>query len=297
MPRRLLFLAVPTVAVAAWGFWPLGSGPAPSPILAADYDVKASRPERIAPGTVVGKTAPEGWSHLVLKSLPRVRASEKEKVSDLTARMAGWMLTVLAVDVARSADNPPKFHFRTVGLGLGTTIKGRDTVITPDTGKKFGADMGWISRTILEKGYETQDTAVLVVKGPTMGILDTPVWYKWDGKHTLVRYRYVFLVDESTGRLDVVLWPLGPGGKLADPPLAVQIANNTVDEVELVPDLKEFNLLGVPSDAGFAVDRLPVHTGKFEIPKDLLSLASATKFTAEEAQKLEVGLRALVAKP
>lgn len=291
MTRRLLLPAIPVLAVVVWAVWPI---PAPTPILAADYDVTATKPEIIAPGTVVGNTAPEGWSHLVLKSLPRVRPSEKDKVNDLAARMSGWMLTVLTVDVAKSADNPPRYRFRTVGLGLGTSIKGKDTVITPDTGKKFGADMGFVTRTILEKGYDTQAQATLVVKGPSMGILDTPVWFKWGTKNTLIRYRYVFLVDEATGRLDSLVWPIGPGGQLAQNPDAFHVAANTVDEVELVPDPKEFNLLGIPTDAGFAVDRMPKQSAKYPIPKDLLKLAAASKFTSAEASKLEQGLRGLL---
>jgi hypothetical protein len=38
------------------------------PAWADDYDVTAAEPERIAPGTVVERGPPAGWSHLVIKS-------------------------------------------------------------------------------------------------------------------------------------------------------------------------------------------------------------------------------------
>lgn len=294
MTRRTPLLAVAfAAAVVGWALWPV---PEPTPALAADYDVTASKPDRIAPGTVVAESAPDGWSHLVLKSLPRVRPAEKKKVTDLAARMSAWMFTAVAADVVKSADAPPTFRLRAVGLGLGTAVNGADTVITPETGKKFGADLGFVTRTILTKGYDTQDRATLVVKSPAFAVLDTPVWFKWAGKHTLIRYRYAFLVDEKTGRLDVLLWPLGPDAAHADPAEVVRIAADTVDPVELVADAAEFNVLGVPSDAGFAVDRLPKHAAKTALPADLLPLAAAGKFSAADAQKLEAGLRALLPK-
>src|SRR5438067_2468332 len=90
---RWLVVAVAGLGVlglVAWAVWP---SPSPPPAWTADYDVTARPPEAIPPGTVVDRSAPPGWSHLVIKSLPRVRPSERGKVLALTARMATWMFT------------------------------------------------------------------------------------------------------------------------------------------------------------------------------------------------------------
>ena len=85
----------------------------------------------------------------------------------------------------------------------------------------------------------------MVVHGPTFGLLDTPVWFRCGEKNKLVRYRYALLVDAGTGRLDVLLWPLGDDGNCGFAEL-VLLGPDTIDEAELVVDPTEFNKL----DAG-----------------------------------------------
>jgi hypothetical protein len=287
-------------AAAAWAVWP--SSP-PVPDWSGEYDVTARPPEEIPPGTVIGRSAPPGWSHLVIKSLPRVHPEYRSKVPGLTAgltvRMASWMFTAFLADVVRDeAANPPRHRLRAVALGLGTSVNGEDTVITPETGEQFGADFGFLGagREILTKGYETQRKAVLPVHGPTFGLLDTPVWFRCGGKNKLVRYRYALLVDPPTGRLDVLVWSLGPeGGNCGELTEVVLLAPDTIDEAELIPDPDEFSRAGVPSEAGFAVDKLPPGWVRQLLPPDLRPLAGRTRFTADEARALEARLRPLVA--
>ena len=66
----------------------------------------------------------------------------------------------------------------------------------------------------------------------------------------------------------------------------------TIDEAELVPDMGEFTA-GVPSEAGFGVDRFPPHAERYLLPPDLRPLAGQTRFTPAEAHALETGLRKL----
>ena len=46
----------------------------------------------------------------------------------------------------------------------------------------------------LARAYATQRKAVVVFHGPSVALLDTPVWAVWSGKHQLVRFRYALLV-------------------------------------------------------------------------------------------------------
>jgi hypothetical protein len=301
--RRPILIAGALAAVAAaaaWAVWP--SAP-PVPDWSGEYDVSARPPEAIPPGTVVGRSAPPGWSHLVIKSLPRVHPDYREKIPGLTPgltiRMASWMFTAFLADVVREeGTNPPCHRLRAVALGLGTSINGRDVVITPETGKQFGADFGFLGagRDILAKGYETQRKAAVPVFGPTFGLVDTPVWFRCDSKNRLVRFRYALLVDAPTGRLDVLVWSLGPdGGGCGELTEVAWLAPDTIDEAELIPDPDEFSRAGVPSEAGFAVDKLPPGRVRLLLPPDLWPLAGRTRFAADGARALEARLRQLLA--
>jgi hypothetical protein len=121
----LVFVAA--LGLAAWAVWP---GPPEPPAWAAEYDLEAKPPDALPPGTVVGRTAPAGWSHLVIKSLPRIRPAERSKVNALTARMAEWMFTAFVADV-RPEPGETRNRVRAVALGLGCSVKGKYTFNTP----------------------------------------------------------------------------------------------------------------------------------------------------------------------
>ena len=114
--RRIVFFSVLAAAagVVAWAWVPAA---APAPGWGAAYDLSARPPEAIPPGTVVGSGAPPGWSHLVLKSQPRIRALEAGRVNAQTARMASWMFTAFLADVR--PDDAGRHRLRAAALGLG----------------------------------------------------------------------------------------------------------------------------------------------------------------------------------
>ena len=289
-----------TLGLAAGGLmWAVRPAPVPPPVWGAEYDLAARSPEEIAPGTVIDWSAPPGWSHLVIKSLPRVKPGEEAKVpSNLvlgragTVRMAGWMFTAFLADVISEPHAGRTRHrLRAVGLGLGTSANGKDTVITPETAKQFGVEMNWITSEILTTGYAVQRQARMVIHGPSFGLMDTPVWFRGGESNRLVRYRYALLVDDATGRLSVLLWSLGAdGGPCGDLTTMVAVGPDTIDTAELVVDPAAFSKLGIPSEAAFAVEQLPPGR-RLPLPPELRPLAAQTRFTAEEARELERRLR------
>ncbi|HSQ57023.1 MAG TPA: hypothetical protein VLM40_14895, partial [Gemmata sp.] len=154
--------------VAAWQFWPGTFSP---PAWTNDYDVSAREPELIAPGTVVVDGPPKGWSHLVIKSLPRVKPGSESQIPAIwqsrTVRMMRWLFTAFVADVQpENRGGATRYHLRAIGLGLGTSVNGQDVVITPETAKAHGVELDWITREILTKGYQTQALAMIVVQSP-----------------------------------------------------------------------------------------------------------------------------------
>jgi hypothetical protein len=290
--RGTVAAAAILLGLLAWAAWPAKP---PAPDWSREYDVSARAPELIPPGTVIGRTAPPGWSHLVIKGLPRVHPRHRAGLPDLTVRMASWLFTAFVADI--QPDGAGHYRLRAVALGLGTAVDGRDTVVTPETAKQFGVDLTWITRPILAKGYEVQSRAVVAAHGPTLGLVDAPVWFQRDGTNALIRFRYALLVDGPTGRLDVLMWPLDPDrAGAADPPEAFRLDPGTIDEAQLIPDPAQF-FAGIPTEAGFAVDRVPPYRDRLPLPPELRGLAAQTRFTPDEAFALETGLRQLTAAP
>src|SRR5919201_2071185 len=83
------------LGLLAWALW----RPSPTPpALPAEYDLTSRPISLIPPGTVIGRTAPPGWSHLIVKSLPRVAAADRGEVSGLVARLASFLFTVTLAD-------------------------------------------------------------------------------------------------------------------------------------------------------------------------------------------------------
>jgi hypothetical protein len=299
VPRRthILVVAAAVAGLAGVAAWAVRPPPTPPAEWAPEYDTSAKPPDLLSPGTVVGSSAPAGWSHLVIKSLPRVRPDQvpvlRKQFNALTTaegvRLSAWMFTAFAADV-RPDDRG--HHLRAVGLGLGTNADGRDTIITPGTAAEYGVKLvSFTTGQILAKGYEVQGQARMVVHGRTFGLMDTPVIVHRGGANRVVRYRYALLVAGPTGRLDVLLWILDPAGGEAD--TAVRIAPDTVDVAELVPDFTQFNALGIPNELGFGVEAMPLHTDTYAIPPALRPLAAASKFTYDDAHALETGVRSL----
>lgn len=254
------------------------------------YDLTSRPADSIEPGTIVEKAAPKGWSHLVLKSLPRVREDQKKDLPELTVDKASWMFTAFLANVKQDGG---RYKFDKAALGLGAKAKDRDTILTAETGKKLGGNLGLFGGEILNKGYEVQKKAVLVFSGPSMALIDTPVWFRVGDDNKMVRYRYALLVDAASGRLETIVWRLGTDGVGTSFDDAVWLKPDTVDVAELVVDKKKVNRLGIPADDAFAVDKMPGGR-KLPIPAELQKLAAQTRFTADDAYSLDYGLRKLL---
>src|SRR5688572_18067701 len=74
--------------------------------------------EFITPGTVIDKQQPEGWSHLVLKSQPRLSEETKKKVNGPTARLAVILFTTTTADVkSEQVGAQKKYYLHRIGVG------------------------------------------------------------------------------------------------------------------------------------------------------------------------------------
>jgi hypothetical protein len=273
---------------------------APSTAPAAPLASQPSRLPRlefIRPGTVVEDRPPAGWSHLILKSQPRLPEPERRKVGETAAALATMVFTATtaAVELDDQAGGKP-YRLARLGVGVGVNVRGRDTIVSPETQRALGADLGLFARQVLSGVCEKQREVHLVAACSTGAFVDTPAFMPRGRGHGPVILRYAFLVDPDSGRLDTCVWriDLDQSGRYlgAVGPIEWLPPNKQVDCV-MQADRSEFTL-GVPSEQAFAILRIPDGQHQFAIPEGVRAAAAAPRLSAEAARGLDGGLRRLL---
>lgn len=271
--------------------------------LRASYDVTPRRLGRIPPGTVIDSGPPQGWSHLIIKSRSVAREGDAKEVPKLARDLAGLLFTAIVADVRPMNRDGKQTGYRLarLGVGLGTEISGRDTIVSSDTYEELGADFGLIKAAILEKSEERLKEMQIVARSNTMAVCDIPAIMLLKGEHADIVLRYVLLVDRHSGRLDTLVWALptanGGEGKAEVPLSDVEwLAPSMLEECVLHVDKREF-VLGIPSERAFAIVCPPQGQKRLEFydllpSRDLRSAACDGEFTPESAAALERALHA-----
>lgn len=286
-------MAVVLVTAGTWPNRVLPSEETPA------MDVKPRPIAMIPPGTVVADRAPKGWTHLVIKSYTYISQESRPKVSATTARMASMLFTVMLAKVEgeRKAGGFPRFHLAKVAVGVGTTVKGQETVLTRATEAQLGAGMGFIDRRVLSGGEDQLKKMSAVARSQSMIILDTPSFMVHKQKHIGVVIRYALLLEPETGRLTALAWALEEQRGAGAAPLGPieLLPENLVSRCPLHVDTDEF-VLGFPTKRSFAVYTLPPGRKKIDPPEQTKRLAAAVPpFQPAQAEALQKQLRGLVA--
>ncbi|MFO0881116.1 MAG: hypothetical protein U0840_27650 [Gemmataceae bacterium] len=297
-PSRIGLLALVPLALVATG---AGTGSDRPRSVGADSPTRSTALVRtvdlIEPGTVIGKTAPQGWTHLVLKSHPRLPDDQKRLVNDLTADLAVMVFTTMTARVEpRGEGKARQYRLAGLGVGVGVRINDRDVVVSPETQVRLGANLGLLARQVLGEVYLRLKTLRVVATGPTSAIVDTPGFMPRGKRHAPVVLRYVFLVDGATGRLDTLVWRIdtdGRGGYDGSEGMIEWLPPNKLVDAEMQVDLSEFRL-GIPSERAFAVRRIPAGKRQFSIPEALRPAAGMARLSSDQAGKLVGGLRELI---
>jgi hypothetical protein len=247
---------------------------------------------RIEPGVQIVDRAPPGWSHLVIKSQPKVTAGDVAKVPDMTVRLVGMFFTAILMKVERQpAVEPPQYRLATAAIGMGTRVRDKDLIVSSETYRSLGANLGLIGGIVLSKSEEQFNHVIEVARSPTMVVADAPTVLARGAQHVQVMLRYAFLADPRDGRCYTLIWILdkdGAGGyRLGNTPL-VLMKPNLVTDCEMRVDASKFSF-GTPSPDAFAVLRMPPGA-VLEWPAGLRTLAAERQFTPGSAYRLEMEL-------
>jgi hypothetical protein len=264
----------------------------------SQYDVTPRQVSLIAPGTVVGEKAPEGWSHLIIRSHPRVAPEDQGKVNSLTTKLAAFLFTsILAKVEAYKEGEEQRYRYADVGVGFGTMIDGKPTIISPDSEARLGANLSFFARQVLSTCYEEQKLGRVVCHSDTMALVDTRVVLNRKGEHRWCIYRHALLVDPRNGALATLVWPIDidtSGRRYAGVAGPVQwLPPGKIEDTVLRVDTAEFTL-GVPSKKAFAVSKVPAGERELAFPEGVEKLAAAQQMTPETAYATEMWLWEMV---
>ena len=253
----------------------------------------------IAPGTVVAEQAGEGWTHLIVKSQPEVGLGDVDKLAESLKALSNLFFSAMMARVQpeKTGDRVrTSYRLDEVAIGLGTRIGARDTIITPETQKGLGADLGFLAQTALKRGYERLQTVRVVARSSTMALIDGPATMLRDQKHRPVVLRYAVLVDPQDGRLETVLWSIGQNDKGEYEGMfgaGEWLPPNMVEKRILHVDSSEF-CLGLVTEKALAMVRLYQGRKQVAFPEDVKRIAERARLTQESAADLEKKLRALI---
>lgn len=244
---------------------------------------------RIPAGTLIGKTAPDGWSHLIMMVVPTV---SKEDLKDAPRTASHYAQMFRFTLLARTEKEKDGYRLKTVARGFATTVRDKDTIVDPK--HTFGARMGLFGARILGDNEKQIDDAVRqVARTPTMLVFDLPSVMRRGDRHVNMMLRHAILVDADTGKVSTFIWLLskdGEGYALAEKELQ-QIPEGLHEQREL-SFLREKFTLGIPTNDAIGMVRTPQGKG-IAWTAGLEKPAAAKDFTKEQVLELEKQLRAV----
>jgi hypothetical protein len=215
--RQVLSAAVVMPLVASMGLVGVcaGSGQLTSTILTNLVGFSQPRLVYLKPGLRIQKKAPKGWTHLVMKSLPRLVTGDRGSLPSGSAKTASLFHSVLVANVKPVDMNEKDFELTQVGLGMcvpNPQDEAEDIVVTADHLDALGLDhLTMVQKMVLDAAEVEMAEGRIIARTATFALFRSPVtMVDTGGKHSKFNLHYAFCVDRPTGKLHVGVWPMRP---------------------------------------------------------------------------------------
>jgi len=288
-PLVLIVVAATLVpVVAAAGFVGECSGSQPGVGLLASHAVGRSHPRLVylPPGMLISDKPPEGWSHLVLKSIPRLTSGDKGTLPKGSSETATKFRTVILANVRPLDVEEKDFELDQIGVGICVPKdEDQDIVVAADRLDALGLKLSTVQRIVLDAAEAELRESRIIARTNTFALFRGPAMVVSGDEHRKVVLNYGFCVERNTGRLQVGLWTMLPESRsLKAPSALVRLGANPMFDCQL--DVRAKRILGtVPYSWSFAMKKLP--DGKpLRVPPDLGELmASMSRHPAESDEK------------
>ncbi len=260
--RRRVLVIVATVMplLAMAGFARECAGSQPGVGLLASHAVGWSHPRLVylPPGMLISDKPPEGWSHLVIKSIPRLTSGDKGTLPKGSSETATQFRTVILANVRPLDVDEKDFELDQIGVGICVPKdEDQDIVVAADRLDALGLKLSAVQRVVLDKVEAELGESRIIARTTTFALFRGPANVVAGDDHKKVMLNYGFCVERNTGRLKVGLWPMVPEARSLKAPAAlVRLGANPIFDCQL--DVRARRILGtVPYSWSFAMKKLP----------------------------------------
>jgi hypothetical protein len=253
------------LTVSTFGFGPVrpSAGSVPVGGTIAAHVVGFSQPQLVylKPGLKIEKKPPPGWSHLVIKSLPRLASGDRSSLPAGSSKTAALFRSVLLANVKPVDLNEKDFELTQIGLGIcvpDPQDDSRDIVVSADRLDALGVDLTMVQKVVLDTTEAEMAEGRIIARTPTFALFRSPVTVLDSAnKHRKVNLHYAFCVERTTGRLRTGVWTMRPESEPQQAPATmVKLASDPIFKCEL--DVRAKRILGtVPYSWSFAMRSIP----------------------------------------
>jgi hypothetical protein len=248
----------------------------------------------VTPGTRVDDGPPPGWTHLILKSVPRIATGDVDSLPESGRVTAAMFRNIVLADVRRSKRPEGGFYLHRMGLGVCVPDRGHDVVVTTESLDKLGIELGTIPRLILGRNESALGQGQLVARTSTFALFRSPVLMVVGGTHRRELLNYALCVDPKTGVLRTGLWWIDeePANRQAAQQLELLAPSPLIFPCDL--DVVARRLFGeIPVSWSIAMRTLP--PGKVvPMPESLQRWSITDPTTFEQAAAMEREVRKVV---
>ncbi len=256
--RKLFAILVPIIGLIGWPGRSAASDPGVA-LLAAQAMGSQPRLVQLTAATRIGDAPPEGWSHVVLRSVPRLASGDWRDLPQMGNQAATMFRTVILADV-QPLGLDKQFILSRVGLAMCVPArdgKDDDIVIASDRVEALGMRLSTVEQMVLDAAEAELAESRIIAFTSSFALMRSPVTLVVAGKHHKVDLYYAFCVDPTTGRLRVGVWSMWPGDvkKQPPPPSVIDLAPKTKFDCAL--DVQAKRVVGIPISWSFAIQKLP----------------------------------------
>jgi hypothetical protein len=244
----------------------------------------------LQPGLRITNKPPEGWSHLVLKSMPRISSGDRGTLPSGASKTAALFRTAIVANVRPVDAEERDFELTQIGVGICVPRdEDHDIVVTADRLDALGLHFSTVQRVVLDAAEAELAEGRIIARTSTFALLRSPATILVAGnKHRKVDLNYAFCVERATGHLKVAVWTMRPESETQQAPaVMVKLGGNPVYDCEI--DVRAKRILGtVPYSWSFAMRSLP--PGRtLRVPPALGELIAATNRRPADKDPEELG--------